>query len=73
MKTSTQQTIRLGDLVVAVFDEAARHGPDPEEVSRLATQTVLHILRYARRALPPTSPRAASIKTSQYQILALAR
>jgi hypothetical protein len=72
MKTSIQQTIRLGDLVVAVFDEAARHGSDPEEVSRLATQTVLYMLRYARRPLTPLSPRAESIKSSHRQIQALA-
>ena len=43
MRTHIQQTA-LGDVVVAAFDEAARYGNNPREVSRLATQAVAHIL-----------------------------
>ena len=68
MKTGTQKTIRLGDLVVALFDEAARHSSDPDEVSRVATRAVLYVLRCARRTLTPLSPRAASIESSHGQI-----
>lgn len=49
--------IRLGDLVVAVFDEAAHYTSDPSEVSRLATQTVRYLLlRDARRTFTPLPP-----------------
>ena len=63
MKTHTHETIRLGDLVVAVFDEAAHYSSDPKEVSRLATQAVMHILRAARNILDPPPPSIASNKT----------
>ena len=54
VKTRTQKTARLGDLIAAAFDEAARYTTDPREVSRLATQAVRHLVRHARRisALP---------------------
>lgn len=45
MRTDTHNTVQLGDLVVAVFDDAAQYSTDPREVSRLATQVVLHLLR----------------------------
>jgi hypothetical protein len=73
MKTVTQKTICLGDLIVAVFDDAERHGSSPEEVSRLATQTVLQILRSVRKTLTPASPRAASINIGLCQMPSLAR
>lgn len=73
MKTVKQKTICLGDLIVAVFDDAERHGSKPEEVSRLATQTVLQILRCVRKTLNPASPRAASFKTGLCHIPTLAR
>ncbi len=55
MRTHSHATIRLGDLIVLVFDEAAHYSSDPKEVSRLATQTVNHMLRAAYRTLtrPP--------------------
>ena len=53
MKASIPKQAKLGDLVVAAFDEAARYSTDPREVSRLATQVVLHWLQ-AR----PSRPRA---------------
>ena len=45
MKTNAYQAVRVGDLVVAVFDEAERYSDDPREVSRIATRTVTHMLR----------------------------
>jgi hypothetical protein len=39
---------RVGDLIVAAYDEAARYATDPAEVSRLATRTVIHILERGR-------------------------
>jgi hypothetical protein len=45
MMTNTHEVLRLGDLVVAVFDAAAHYSSDPKEVSRLATLTVMHMLR----------------------------
>jgi len=63
MRTQTQETFRLGDLIVAVFDEAAHYSSDPEEVSRLATQTLRHMLQAARRKLPPLPPSTISNKT----------
>lgn len=45
MRTNTQQTVNLGDLVVAVYDEAIHYSVDPNEVSFLAGETVTHILQ----------------------------
>jgi hypothetical protein len=59
MMTNVYQTAELGDLVVAVFDEAAHFSSDPREVSRLATRTVTHILQRARKALTPPPPSSA--------------
>ena len=42
--------VQLGDLVVAAFDEAARHSADPREVSRLATRAIKHLLWRGRKA-----------------------
>ncbi len=50
MRTNVHQSTQLGDLVVAAFDKAARCSTDPREVSRLATQAVMHMQRRARRA-----------------------
>jgi len=58
-----QETIRLGDLIVAIFDEAAYYSSDPKEVSRLATQTLMHMLRAARRTLAPLPPSIVSNRT----------
>ena len=60
MRTATNMVIRLGDLVVAAFDEAARHRDDPEEVSRLATQTVMYLLQATQRTPAPLPSQAAS-------------
>ncbi len=42
-------SIALGDLIIAVFDNAAGLSEDSEKVSKIAVQTVSYILRYARR------------------------
>jgi hypothetical protein len=48
MRAPIHKTAQLGELVVAVFDEAPQYGTDPEEVSRTATRAVMHIFRRAR-------------------------
>jgi hypothetical protein len=44
VKDQITKTIELGELVLAVFDEAAQHSTDPREISRLATQAVSSLL-----------------------------
>jgi hypothetical protein len=51
MTTDVHKTTQLGELVVAVFDEAARYSADSREVSRLATRAVSRIVRRSRREL----------------------
>ena len=48
MTTSAYGTVQLGDLIAAVFDEAARCSTDPKQVARLATRAVQHLLRHSR-------------------------
>ena len=59
METNVQKTARLGELVVAAFDEATHYSADPREVSRLATHAVMNMWRRGRRTstppLPPTT------------------
>jgi len=43
------RTAQLGELVVAAFDEASERSSDPAEVARLATRSILRMLRHARR------------------------
>lgn len=62
MRTSAHMTAPLGELVVAVYDEAARYSADPREVSRLATQTVARMVRRSRRAL--LHPMRPALRTS---------
>ena len=62
MTTHVHTTAQFGRLVAAVFDEAARYGKSPGEVSRLALEAVAHLLERARwspngsllRAISPT-------------------
>ena len=61
MKTNARKTAPLGELIVAVFDNAARYSTDPREVSRLATEAVMNILGRARQTLTPPLPRTARI------------
>ena len=48
VKTQSQKTVPLGELILTVFDKAAQYSLDPREVSHLATQTVAHILLRGR-------------------------
>lgn len=52
MDENSEDEGRVGDLIVAAFDEAARFSTDPVEVSQLATRAVTHILERTRRAPP---------------------
>lgn len=45
----------IGDLIVAVYDEAERYTDDPETLTKLAAAAVEHIL--AQRQPPRTSHR----------------
>ena len=56
MRTTVHKTAQLGELIVAAFDKAAHYSTDPQEVSRLATQAVVHLLRRAWRTSTPPSP-----------------
>jgi hypothetical protein len=53
MKTQSQMTVPLGDLILTVFDKAAQYSLDPQEVSLLATQTVAHMLLRGRSLATP--------------------
>lgn len=52
MSTTVHQTTLVGDLIAAVFDEAAQYSSDQRDISRLATEAVLHMLSRARSTLP---------------------
>jgi len=54
--TKVHQTAEFGDLVVTAFDSAAQCSADPAEVSCLARQMVMHVLRHAQRTVARTSP-----------------
>jgi hypothetical protein len=47
-----RRTARLGDVIAAVFDEAARFGATPGEVSRLAVRALEDLVRRAPRLVP---------------------
>lgn len=49
MRTEIPKTVPLGELILTVFDKAAHYSADPREVSRLATQTISHMLWHAPR------------------------
>ena len=53
MKVRVHRMVQFGELVAAAFDEAAMCSTDPREVSRLATMTVMHMLRRARSRNAP--------------------
>lgn len=44
MKSQNSKTVALGELISAVFDKAAEYSTDPQEVSRLAVQTIERML-----------------------------
>ena len=55
MRTDMVKTVRVGELVVAAFDEASHWSSDPMEVSRLATRVVTHVLLRGRTKVHLTS------------------
>jgi hypothetical protein len=57
-KASTP-TARLGDVIVALFDEASRLTTDPRRATRLASSALARILASAR------AQRAAQLLTSE--------
>jgi hypothetical protein len=58
VKTQFRQTMQLGELIAAAFDEAALYSNDPWEVSQLAAGAVMHVLQGARRqSISTTSER----------------
>ena len=50
MRTHARTAAPLGQLVAAVFDEAALYSDNPREVSHLATKAVVHLLERLRRS-----------------------
>lgn len=46
-RSPAQKTAPFGELLVTVFDEAARYSTDPAEISRMATEVVARMLRRA--------------------------
>ena len=64
MRTNVHKTALLGELVVIAFDKAAHYSTDPREVTRLATQAVVQMLRRARRISTPPSPPTTFTKAS---------
>ena len=52
-ETSARITAQIGELIAAVFDVAAGCSADPREVSRMATSTIMHIMRRAQVPSPP--------------------
>jgi hypothetical protein len=54
MKKRVAKTMNVGDLVVAAFDAAAHYSRDARQVSRLATQAVVDVLRHAQRTITPS-------------------
>jgi len=72
MHIRIHETMQLGDLIAAAYDEAARQASDSRDVSRVATRVVTKFLRSARRALPPpltavTSSRSRSARQRENQ------
>jgi hypothetical protein len=58
MRPVIRRTIRIGEMIAAQFDEAARHSTDPVEVARAATLAVGHLLLHAQRILVTPPPMA---------------
>ena len=57
MKTQAPTTVEFGELVLAIYDEAARYTDDPREVSCLVTQTVQEILWHTPKPKISRPPR----------------
>ena len=64
MRTNQHITATLGDLIVAIYDEAARYSTDSGEVSRLAAQAVNNILRQTGRPSSILMPRPALVDSA---------
>lgn len=45
MNATIQSSVPFGELVTAVYDEAARHSADPKEVCAMAAMVVDRLLR----------------------------
>ena len=50
MNRYSPKSVPLGDLIAAVFDEAAQHSSDTREVSLLVTLSVMDLYRRSSRA-----------------------
>jgi hypothetical protein len=48
MSTHLHNTVALGDLVAAAFEEAECYSADPREVSHLAMQAIARMLDHAK-------------------------
>jgi hypothetical protein len=68
---SDDRSARLGDLIAAVFDEAARLSDDPREVSKLATQALAHLLHNVSPASEDPPLDSASVRRATARVLRL--
>jgi hypothetical protein len=57
MKNHDSTTVEFGELVLAIYDEAARYSDEPREVSCLVAQTVQEILWHAPKSKISRPPR----------------
>jgi hypothetical protein len=57
VKTQAPTTVEFGELVLAIYDEAARYSDDPREVSSLVMQTVQEILWHTPKPKLSRPPR----------------
>lgn len=69
MGTDTLGSISLGDLVAAIFDTAEEYSNDSKEVSRMATETVFHMVSTRSQEiysllLASSGPKARSMSTA---------
>ena len=53
MNAMILESVQLGELIAAVWDEAARYSDDPKEVSRMTTGAVTRMLARARSRSAP--------------------
>jgi hypothetical protein len=65
MHIRIHETMQLGDLIAAAYDEAERQASDARDVSRVATRVVTKFLRSARRALPPPLTAASRSRSTR--------
>ena len=55
MSTAPRKTVQLGELVVAVFDMAARFSTDQQETSRLGSGVVMLMFQSLRAVWPASA------------------